>query len=68
MAPREGWITCNTDRASKGSPVQSAFCCCIRNISGDLTFIGTKYRGGHKHEGRGKSSMGSSVLLQQSKF
>uniref|UniRef100_M1AL57 RNase H family protein n=1 Tax=Solanum tuberosum TaxID=4113 RepID=M1AL57_SOLTU len=34
--PEEGWITCNTDGASKGNPGQSAYGFCIRNIEGDL--------------------------------
>ncbi|KAK4735964.1 hypothetical protein R3W88_010225 [Solanum pinnatisectum] len=36
--PREGWVTCNTDGASKGNPSQSAYGFCIRNRGGDLIY------------------------------
>ncbi|KAH0679660.1 hypothetical protein KY284_020745 [Solanum tuberosum] len=36
--PMEGWITCNTDGASKGNPGQSAYGFCLRNRSGDLLY------------------------------
>ncbi|KAH0651617.1 hypothetical protein KY285_031747 [Solanum tuberosum] len=36
--PREGWVTCNTDGASKGNPGLSAYGFCIRNRGGDLIY------------------------------
>ncbi|KAH0715454.1 hypothetical protein KY284_008359 [Solanum tuberosum] len=36
--PSEGWITCNTDGASKGNPGKSAYGYCIRDGNGDLIY------------------------------
>ncbi|WMV24639.1 hypothetical protein MTR67_018024 [Solanum verrucosum] len=37
-APRDGWITCNTDGASKGNPGQSTYGFCLRDSKGDLIY------------------------------
>lgn len=34
----KGWVTCNTDGASKGSPSMSSYGFCIRNSDGDLIY------------------------------
>ncbi|KAH0661632.1 hypothetical protein KY284_026563 [Solanum tuberosum] len=38
MKPQEGWVTCNTDGASKGNPGKSAYGYCIRDKDGDLIY------------------------------
>jgi len=38
MKPQEGWVTCNTDGASKGNPGKSAYVYCIRDKDGDLIY------------------------------
>ncbi|KAK4724387.1 hypothetical protein R3W88_027166 [Solanum pinnatisectum] len=38
LQPKEGWITCNTDGASKGNPGQSAYGFCVRDSSRDLIY------------------------------
>lgn len=40
--PKEGWITCNTDGASKGNPGQGAYGFCIRNSADDLPYAEAK--------------------------
>lgn len=34
----EGWVTCNTDGASKGNPGMSSYGFCVRNREGDLIY------------------------------
>lgn len=36
--PSEGWVTCNTDGASKGNPGVSSYGYCIRDMNGDLIY------------------------------
>jgi len=36
--PSEGWVTCNTDGASKGNPGKSSYGYCIRDGNGDLIY------------------------------
>ncbi|KAH0755025.1 hypothetical protein KY290_025295 [Solanum tuberosum] len=36
--PSEGWVTCNTDGASKGNPGISSYGYCIRDMNGDLMY------------------------------
>ncbi|KAK4714445.1 hypothetical protein R3W88_020352 [Solanum pinnatisectum] len=38
MKPPEGWVACNTDGASKGNPVRSAYGYCIRDKNRDLIY------------------------------
>ncbi|KAH0636655.1 hypothetical protein KY289_036570 [Solanum tuberosum] len=38
MKPSEGWVTCNTDRASKGNSGLSSYEFCIRDENGDLIY------------------------------
>lgn len=40
--PKIGWITCNTDGASKENPGQSAYGFCVRNSTGNLIYAEEK--------------------------
>ncbi|KAH0746243.1 hypothetical protein KY285_007900 [Solanum tuberosum] len=40
--PKEGWVKCNTDGASRGNPGMSSYGFCLRDSSGDLLYAEAK--------------------------
>lgn len=60
----EGWITCNTNGASKGNPGHSAYGFCLRNIEGYLLYAKAQsIRLASNMGGRSNSNMEISNLL-----
>ncbi|WMV31014.1 hypothetical protein MTR67_024399 [Solanum verrucosum] len=43
--PKEGWVKCNTDGASRGNPGMSSYGFCLRDSSGDLLYAEAKIIG-----------------------